>query len=343
MSDPLSLRGLEQHEAIERLATFGARPREARKLWCQALAPEGLPGDGLLPQVRREVARSVAERQAGPSLRLASERIDPADGFAKLLFELERGGKVEAVRIPIHGKHHVVCVSSQTSCALDCAFCATAGLGTPRNLLAEEMVEQVLEVRARAELPVKGVVFMGMGEPLANLDAVLRAARILSTGGGPNISGGNITISTAGLLPGLRRLEAERVPFRLILSVGSAIPEKRRQLMPIEESQPLREVFPAAARVAAGRRRRLTLAYVMVAGFNTGEEDARALKALVGDTPVILDLIDVNDASGRFLPPDEAELDRFRDALRVVGAPVSRRYSGGKNVEAACGMLAGKG
>jgi len=299
-----------------------------------------------LPQVRREIARAAAEQQAPPSLRLISERSDSDDGFTKVLFELERGGRIEAVRIPIHDTHHVACVSSQTSCALGCTFCATASLGRPRNLRTEEMVEQVLAIRDRSKLPVKGVVFMGMGEPLSNLEAVLKASRILSTGGGPNISGGAITISTAGLLPGLRRLEEARPPFRLILSVGSAIPEKRLEIMPIERQHPLRETFAAAARVAATRRRRLTLAYVMISGFNTGPEDARALKQLVGDTPVIVDLLDVNPVEsvhGRFVPPDSKELGHFRDALRDLGAPVVRRYSGGRNVEAACGMLAGTG
>ncbi len=349
MADRLSLRGLEQREAVALLAGLGARPREARKLWCQALSPEGLVSEARLPQVRREIARAVAERQAPPALRLISERTDEADGFTKLLFELQRGGRVETVRIPLHETHHVVCVSSQTACALGCTFCATANLGVPRNLRPEEMVEQVLQVRERSTLPVKGVVFMGMGEPLANLDAVLRAGRILSTGGGPNISGGAITISTAGLLPGLRRLEEARTPFKLILSVGSALPEKRLEIMPIERQHPLAKVFPAAARVAARRRRRLTLAYVMISGFNTGLEDARALKKLVEGTPVIIDLLDVNPTEARapsglhFAPPDDDELGRFRDALRTLGAPVIRRYSGGRNVEAACGMLAGTG
>jgi 23S rRNA (adenine2503-C2)-methyltransferase len=127
------------------------------------------------------------------------------------------------------------------------------------------------------------------------------------------------------------------------VSLTSAIPGKRAQVMPIEDRFPLSELWAATRDHAAARKTRALLAYVLIRGFNTGREDALALKRLVGDTKVIVDLIDVNDATGRYLPPTPEELDRFRDHLQVLGQPVMRRYSGGKQVEAACGMLAASG
>jgi 23S rRNA (adenine2503-C2)-methyltransferase len=294
---------------------------------------------------RRGEARVVLDRvQASvrtPRLRVLDRCTDPADGFVKYLLELPDGKRVEAVRIPIFDTHHVVCVSSQVGCALACDFCATGALGFSRNLSPWEIVEQVLTIRDEAALPVRGVVFMGMGEPFLNYRAVIAAARILSAPAGAAIDGRAITISTAGWVPAIRRYTREGHPYRLAVSVTSAIPEKRGRVMPIEERFPLPELMDAVREHAAARRTRAMLAYVLIRGFNTGREDAEALARLVGSTRVKLDLIDVNDATGRYLPPEAGELSAFRDHLQVLGCPVVRRYSGGKGAKAACGMLAG--
>ena len=157
-----------------------------------------------------------------------------------------------------------------------------------------------------------------------------------------SIGAKSITISTVGLVPEINRYVVEGHKYRLAISLGAATDEKRRLLVPIAARTPVAEVIAAARRYALARRDRVMIAYVCISGVNVGEDDAQALGALIGDTPVRLDLIDVTDLTGRFSPPSPEELRAFRDALtRHLGQPVVRRYSGGADIQAACGNLAG--
>jgi 23S rRNA (adenine2503-C2)-methyltransferase len=290
--------------------------------------------------VRREVLDAVEARCSAVRLR-RDAAVDARDGFRRYLFALPDGARVEAVRIPLFDTHHTLCLSSQVGCALGCAFCATGRLGLSRSLAAWEMVAQYLEVRADTTLPITGAVFMGQGEPFHNYEAVLQAAYVLCDPAGGRIDQRRISISTAGVVPMIRRYTAEGHKFRLCVSLNAALPEKRAALMPIERGHPLDELVDAV-REHAARRGRVTLEYVMMSGINTGEEDAVALGRLLRGIRVRLNPIDVNDATGRFSPPGAAEWERFRDALSraLPGQPVVRRYSGGQDQHAACGMLA---
>ena len=205
------------------------------------------------------------------------------------------------------------------------------------------MVAQLLHVRQDSTLPVTGVVFMGQGEPFHNYEAVLQAAYVLCDPAGGRVDQRRISISTAGVVPMIRRYTAEGHKFRLCVSLNAAIPEKRAALMPIERGHPLEELVDAV-REHAARRGRVTLEYVMMGGVNVGDEDADALGRLLAGIPVRLNPIDVNDATGRFRPPSAVEWNRFRDALAraLPGQPVVRRYSGGVDAHAACGMLSGR-
>lgn len=292
--------------------------------------------------VRREVLDRVAAQAVDGDLREVS-RVDAKDGFRRYLFELPDGARVESVRIPLYDTHHVVCVSSQAGCALGCTFCATGALGLLRSLRSWEIVRQVLRVRADSARPVTGVVFMGQGEPFQNYEAVIEAAYALCDPAGARIDARRISISTAGVVPMIRRYTAEGHKFRLCVSLNAALPEKRLALMPVERGFPLPELVDAI-REHAARRGRVTVEYVMMAGVNVGPEDAAALGALLRDVPVRLNPIAVNDATGRYRPPDEAEWKAFRDALarELPGQPIVRRYSGGQDENAACGMLASR-
>jgi 23S rRNA (adenine2503-C2)-methyltransferase len=292
--------------------------------------------------VRREVLDRV-DALAAPGDLAEVGRVDARDGFRRYLFELPDGARVESVRIPLYDTHHVVCVSSQAGCALGCAFCATGTLGLVRSLASWEIVRQVMKVRADSTRPVTGVVFMGQGEPFQNYDAVLDAAYALCDPAGARIDGRRISISTAGIVPMIRRYTAEGHKFRLCVSLNAAIAEKRRALMPVERGFPLPELADAI-REHAAQRGRVTIEYVMISGVNVGDEDAAALGALLRGIPVRLNPIAVNDASGRYRPPGEAEWNHFRDALarELPGQPVVRRYSGGQDEHAACGMLASR-
>lgn len=292
--------------------------------------------------VRREVLDRVDALAHGGDLREVA-RVDARDGFRRYVFELPDGARIESVRIPLYDTHHVVCVSSQVGCALACAFCATGALGLSRSLASWEIVRQVMKVRADSERPVTGVVFMGQGEPFHAYDAVLDAAYALCDPAGARIDARRISISTAGVVPAIRRYTAEGHEFRLCVSLNAAIPEKRLALMPIERGFPLPELVEAI-REHAARRGRVTVEYVMMAGVNVGAEDAAALGALLRGVPVRLNPIAVNDATGRYLPPDAAGWKAFRDALarELPGQPIVRRYSGGQDENAACGMLASR-
>jgi len=290
--------------------------------------------------VRREILDRAASRLSEERLRVA-HREDAADGFRRYLFALHDGAHVESVRIPLHDTHHTLCLSSQVGCALACVFCATGRMGLTRNLAPWEMVGQWMEVRRDSQRPITGAVFMGQGEPFHNYEAVIQAAYVLCDPAGGRVDARRISISTAGVIPMIRRYTAEGHKFRLCVSLNAAIPEKRAALMPVERGQPLPELVDAVREHAAARGR-VTLEYVMISGVNVGEEDAQALGRLLEGIPVRLNPIAVNDEAGRHAPPSEAEWNAFRDALarHLPGQPIVRRYSGGQDRNAACGMLA---
>jgi len=344
LETPLLLKDLPSAELHVRLAPLGVTARQARLLQLATVRHGKFPeavANGFSARLLAEVKRIATI----PHLTLVDKRVSPQDGFAKYLFRGSDDERFEAVRIPLLHKtgdqKYIVCVSSQVGCALGCAFCATGRMGFRRDLAAWEIVDQVIKIQADSAHPVRGVVFMGMGEPLLNLDAVLRAAQILAEPSGLAISGKAITISTAGLVPGIRRLAAERRPYKLIVSLATADPRRRRELMPVEKLHPTSELIAALREYHAATGQRITLAWPLLAGLNTRVEDAQQLADLTRDLPVQIDLIDVNDPTGSYRPPDRAEFDAFRDALRAhLAAPVVRRYSGGQDIHAACGMLA---
>ena len=341
---PILLKNLTAPELHAALAPLGVSLRLARRLQAAAIRRDEIPAS--LPEVSGKLLEQISEGTRLSRLVQLDKKTSARDGFAKYLFRGEGPEPFEAVRIPLlhraGAEKAIVCVSSQVGCAMGCAFCATGRMGFVRNLAALEMVDQVIRIQADSPQPVRGVVFMGMGEPLLNYEAVVRAARILSEPCGMAISAKAISLSTAGVVEGIRRFAADRLPFRLIVSLTSADPERRRSVMPVEAAQPLPELMAAIREYHAVSGRRVTLAWTMISGFNTREEDAVQLAELVRGLPITLDLIDVNDATGRFYPPSPAELDAFRDALRKhLQMPVARRYSGGQDIHAACGMLAG--
>ena len=177
---------------------------------------------------------------------------------------------------------------------------------------------------------------------MLNYDAVMTAIRILCEPCGMAIAAKAITLCTVGIIPGIRRFTAERHRARLVVSLTSADRLQRRELMPAEQGNPTPDLIEALREYHAVSGQRVTLAWTMMSGVNVGEADAQRLADLTRGLPIKLDLIDVNDPTGRFRPPSHAELDGFRDALRArLAMPVARRYSGGQDIHAACGMLAG--
>jgi 23S rRNA (adenine2503-C2)-methyltransferase len=325
-----------------------------------AAAFPGLP----LPVARRILHRVVGEDRGdlagvrGLSKALASQieargRLDrlfvvdrrksAVDPFVKYLFRSVDGRVFEAVRIPLEKPRWSVCLSSQVGCALGCAFCETGRIGFLRNLEPWEMVEQALTVRRESpERPLTGAVFQGQGEPLQNYDNVIRAARILRDPAGARIGSDRITISTVGLVPQIERYTEEAHPYRLILSLTSAFSEKRARLVPLTSRYDVPELAAAMRRHAAARGGPVNLAWVLISGFNTGPEEARELARLFRGVSVRLSVIDVNDPTGGFARASDEERGRFLSALSDNRLGFVRRYSGGPDIDAACGMLASR-
>ena len=296
-------------------------------------------------QIPRRLINSIGVL---PRLKLEHSVISPIDGFQKLRFRTHDSLAVETVIIPLHKPGAVsICLSSQVGCVMGCQFCATARMPRRRSLGTWEIIDQFIQARHLARgtgRRVTGAVFMGMGEPFLNYERVLAAAELLRCPFGASIAAKTITISTVGLVPEIDRYTKEGHKYRLAISLGAATDVKRARLVPLAAQTPVAAVMAAAKRHALTRRDRVTLAYVCISGENMGQEDAQALGELIGDTPVRLDLIEVTDHTGRFHPPAADELRTFRDALtRHVGQPIVRRYSGGKDIRAACGTLAGEG
>lgn len=299
-----------------------------------------------LPEISPTLLSRLAAASPLPSLRVLDRRTSPRDGFSKfLLRNSDVPGDFEAVAIPLlHGRGEpktVACVSSQSGCAQGCRFCCTGRLGLARSLQPWEIIAQVLAVHAAAPAPLRGVVFMGMGEPLENLDAVLAAIRILTSPCALAISAKAISVSTAGIVPGILRLaEPDAPPVRLFVTLFSAHPEVRDRWMPVSRRYPLPALRDALQRYHLATGRRLKLAWPLVAGVNDTPEDAIALSHWLDGLPAALDLIDVNDPTLALHPPSDAARNAFLDALRLhARIPVTRRYSGGADILAACGLL----
>ena len=334
---------------------FGVNEEVGRKLMAAAVQRGERDLSGVRG-VRKEVLRRIAEASSAEPLAIVRREL-AVDGFLKYLFELEDGAQVEAVRIPVpceapgadtsawqgKEKKYIVCLSSQAGCALACAFCATGEMGFRRNLSAAEIVGQALAVRAEADRPVRGAVFMGMGEPFLNYEEVIRAARILSHPCGASIDGRAITISTAGIVPQIRRFTAEGHKFRLAVSLTHGVARKRLPLMPVEKKHPTGALVAALHDHARARRTRVLVEYVLLGGVNDSVEDARALAALLDRRLVKVDLIDVNGTTGGFRRASVQARSAFLDVLASAGMPFAIRYSGGQDVAAGCGQLAGSG
>lgn len=262
----------------------------------------------------------------------------------KLAFALPGGGVVESVYMSTP-RRITFCLSSQYGCGFACRFCATGRMGRGRDLTAGEVLEQVIHLRR--ELPEGrgdfNVVMMGMGEPLENYDAVMRALGILCDSRGMGVPAKRVTISTVGLVPQIMRLAEERRRYRLAISLHAATDEQRSKLMPVNRRFPLDQLLGAVRRHVERVGRRVTFEYILIEEINDSVADAARLVRLVGQLPCKINLIPYNPIGpGRFRRPGPERIQRFADYLAPRVASVTVRYSQGVEIGAACGQLAGE-
>jgi len=284
-----------------------------------------LPGE-LRSELEQEVPFSTLELE---------REAKASDGTVKALFRTREGHPVEAVLMRYRDGRRSLCLSSQSGCPLTCTFCATGQMRFGRNLTPSEILDQALHFR-RIE-PVDHAVFMGMGEPMLNLDSVLEAARSLPDVG---ITWRRTTISTVGWLPGLTRFVDEvEEPIRLALSLHAATDELRSELMPVNERYPLAEVLAECERYFKLRRRKVFVEYVMLSGVNDRVEQARSLADLLDPKVFKVNLIPYNP-TGMYDGSSRKAIDAFKHVLDRARLPATVRLTRGRDIAAACGQLA---
>jgi 23S rRNA (adenine2503-C2)-methyltransferase len=322
------------------LADRGEPHFRARQVW--AWTARGVRGYGEMTNIPAELRETLERELPFSSLELR-EQAHSDDGTVKALFATTDGRALEAVMMRFRDGRRSICVSSQSGCPLTCTFCATGAMKFARNLTASEIVDQALHFR-RMEA-IDHCVFMGMGEPMMNLDNVLEACERLPDIG---ITHRRTTISTVGWIPGIERLTENDMPIRLALSLHAADEALRSQLMPVNERYPLADVIEACRAFYARKRRRVFVEYVMLAGINDRYEQALALAdALSGGRegqPIFkVNLIPYNPtAAGAYEGSGRESIAAFRAALESRGVPVTVRLTRGRDIDAACGQLAAK-
>jgi 23S rRNA (adenine2503-C2)-methyltransferase len=336
-----NLLGLTAEELASFVASIGQRPYRARQLmhWMHrrhVLDFEAMTD--LSSDLRAELG-SVASIDT-PGL-LGREQSD--DGTIKWLLDVGGGQGIETVMIP-EPKRTTLCISSQAGCALDCAFCATGQQGFNRNLGAAEILGQVAFASAAiAPLQISNVVFMGMGEPLANYRNVVAATRLLLDDHAYGLSRRRVTISTAGLVPQVRRL-AEDCNVALAVSLHAPTDDLRDELVPINRRHPIAELLDACWQYAAVlASRQITFEYVMLDGVNDSVAQARTLVGLLRNRPAKVNLIPFNSyEGGRFRCSTRQAIDAFWQTLNAAGVVATIRRPRGDDIAAACGQLAGR-
>ncbi len=337
---PRNLLGLSPAELVEFFASLGEKPFRARQLM-QWIYQRRVHEFDAMTDLSRDL-RARLTTGACLDLPAVIAREHSADGTRKWLIDVGAGQAVETVYIP-EPNRGTLCISSQAGCALDCAFCATGHQGFNRNLSAHEILGQVLIASAETPDAITNVVFMGMGEPLANYDNVVRVVQLLLDDFAFGLSRRRVTISTAGLVPQLLRL-ARECNVALAVSLHATTDELRDRLVPINRIHPIDKLLEACwqyAEVLASRQ--VTFEYVMLAGINDHAADARRLVGLLRNRPAKVNLIPFNPFPGsEFRCSDSVTMDKFTQILRDSGIVATIRRARGDDIAAACGQLAGR-
>ena len=292
-----------------------------------------------MSSLSKELRGKLENEASLTSLKVAGERVSAIDGTRKYLFALEDGNVIESVWMQYHHGNSV-CISSQVGCRMGCRFCASTLDGLERNLRASEMLDQVYMIQKLTGERVSNVVVMGSGEPMDNYDNVVRFLRLISSKEGLNISQRNLTVSTCGLVPQIRRFAQEGLQVTLALSLHAPNDQVRRELMPIANRYGLKEVLEACRYYYETTGRRLTFEYSLVRGVNDNENEARALARLIGGYHGHVNLIPVNPIKERdFVESTHKAVQDFKNLLEKSGINVTIRREMGRDIGGACGQL----
>jgi 23S rRNA (adenine2503-C2)-methyltransferase len=337
------LKGLSRSELEDFVQSLGWERYRADQIFAWIYRRGAMDFDWMsnLAKAKRQKLKEVAFLS---TLTLIHKIASKVDGTTKYLFQLEDGEKIESVLIK-EGHRRTVCLSTQVGCGLGCVYCATGDLGLRRSLTAGEIVDQVLSVDRflpDAEA-ITNVVLMGMGEPLLNYQETIRACRLMNDPDGLAIAARRITVSTAGVVPGIRKLAREGLRLGLAISLNATTDEARSRLIPVNKKYPLAQLISAAGEYAQAIGRPVTFEYVLIGGVNTSPDDALRLARLIRGIRCKINLIPYNEVPGKpYHSPTGEEVTEFMNLLYPRCPTVTLRESKGADIQAACGQLRGR-
>ncbi|MCH5280636.1 MAG: 23S rRNA (adenine(2503)-C(2))-methyltransferase RlmN [Lachnospiraceae bacterium] len=336
--DKTDIKSLTYEELLKQIQDMGEKAFRADQIyhWLHVKLAAGFDEMTNISAAFREQCK---ERFSYTLLKAVRVQESGIDGTKKFLFDLGDGNFVESVFMPYHHGNSL-CISSQAGCRMGCQFCASGIDGLSRNLLPSEMLEQIYRVESLTGERISNVVVMGTGEPLDNYDNLVRFIRLLSHKKGLHISQRNITVSTCGIVPGIRRLAEEELQITLAISLHAADDKKRQKLMPIAKVYSIGELMDAVRYYFDKTGRRITFEYSLVSGVNDTYEDAERLSRLVSGLNCHINLIPVNPVKERdFKRPKQTYVEGFKNKLEKNRINVTIRREMGADIDGACGQL----
>jgi 23S rRNA (adenine2503-C2)-methyltransferase len=335
---PQHLIGMSHEQLLLLCEKAGAKPVHAERLLASIFRHYNTDLDAIpeLPTVLRD----YLYKHTTPLEMVCTARQQAKDGTKKLLLQMPDGKEVETVLIPGQGRM-TQCISTQAGCAIGCTFCLTASTGLIRNLSTAEMVAQVMEGQQNCDRNVRNLVLMGMGEPLHNYDQVAHFVRIVTDPKGMAFSPNRVTLSTSGLIPGIKRMMDENLPCNLAISLNATTDAIRDQLIPINRKYPIHDLLAAVREYIAKRgNKRVLIEYVLLAGINDSPQDAHRLCQLLEGMDCTVNLLPFNPYPGSpYSRPSDADVSTFRAILVEASMVAVVRESRGQDISAACGQL----
>jgi len=335
----VDLRNLSLKELEDFALALGFQKYRGRQLFHWVYG-KGVDLLDMMTDLSRDTRELLSGKAYISTLREVKKQLS-ADGTEKFLFELEDGHRVESVLIPEEDRL-TLCISTQVGCGMECAFCLTGKGGLARNLKSSEIVNQVLHVQKG--LPerkvITNIVIMGMGEPLSNYNNIVKAIEILKHPLGPAIGARRITLSTAGLVPGIKKLGESNLNINLAISLNASTDDQRNQIMPVNRKYPLKKLIEACREFPLRKGRMLSFEYVLLEGVNDSPEDARRVSTLLKGIPCKINLIPFNEFPGApYKRPSEKSVLGFQEILTNNNFSVFIRKPRGRDILAACGQL----
>ncbi len=287
-----------------------------------------------LPKYFREKLKSISFH----TLKMINDSYSSSKKTRKFVFELSNRQKVESVLMKNRDRI-TICLSTQVGCAVDCKFCATAKMGFKKNLSVGEIIDQFIQIQKLISQKITNVVFMGMGEPFLNYKNTIATANLLHHPKGINLGAKRITISTAGIVPKIKRYSDELHPYKLAISLNAVSNDQRSEIMPISKVYPFRDLIKVSKDYAYHSRKKVTFEYVLLKNINDSLDDAKQLIVLLKNINCKLNIIPYNEIGDEFQRPSEKRIKDFINVLKNVKFPVTVRWSKGIDIDAGCGQL----